>query len=72
VQTAVQALEHWPWQRRKALTRAKPRGPLYNAISKVIEAIDDVAEVAIGGPNYQRDATTPGDALPPVKRRTEE
>ena len=30
------------------LTRAKPQGPLYNATSKVIEAIDDVAEAVTG------------------------
>lgn len=56
------------------LTRAKPQRPLYNATSKVIEAMDDVAEVVTGDRRtfYQRDATTPGETLPPVKWRTVE
>jgi hypothetical protein len=38
-------VRRWRQQCVLVLTRAKPQGPLYNAISKVIEAIDDVAEV---------------------------
>jgi hypothetical protein len=43
-----------------------------SATSKVIEAIDDVAEVVTGdrGTFYRRDATTPGEALPPVEWQT--
>jgi len=56
------------------LSRAKPQGPLYKAIEDVVYAIDGVAEVVSGDRRkfYQRDATTPGEALPPVKWRTVE
>lgn len=54
------------------LTRAKPQGPLYTATSSIIEAIDGLAEVVTGDRRtfHQRDATTPGETLPPVKWRT--
>lgn len=70
----LEEVRRWRQQCVLVLTRAKPQGPLYNATSKVIEAIDDVAEVVTGDRRafYQRDATTPGEALPPVKWRTVE
>jgi len=64
------------WRRQcvEVLTRAKPQGPLYNAVSRIVEGIDDVAEVVTGDRRrfYQKDATTPGPELPPVKWRTVE
>jgi hypothetical protein len=56
------------------LTRAKPQGPLYKATEGIVDAIDGLAEVVTGDRRtfYQRDATTPGPALPPVKWRTVE
>ena len=56
------------------LTRAKPQGPLYKATEGIADAIDGLAEVVTGDRRtlYQRDATTPGPALPPVKWRTVE
>ena len=60
----------WRQQCVLVLTRAKLRRPLYNATSKVIGAIDDVAGTGDRRTFYQRDATTPGEALPPVKWRT--
>ncbi|MEE7461059.1 hypothetical protein MFUR16E_06740 [Methylobacterium fujisawaense] len=68
----LEEVRRWRLQCVLVLTRAKPQGPLYNATSRMIEAIDDVAEVVTGDRRtfYQRDATTPGEALPPVKRRT--
>lgn len=68
----LEEVRRWRQQCVLVLTRATPQGPLYNATSKVIEAIDDVAEVVTGDRRtfYQRDATTPGEALPPVKWRT--
>jgi hypothetical protein len=64
------------WRRQciDVLSRAKPQGPLYKAVSRVVESIDDVAEVVTGDRRrfYQRDATTPGPELPPVKWRTVE
>ena len=70
----LEEVRRWRQQCVLVLTRAKPQGPLYNATSKVIDAIDDVAEVVTGDRRafYQRDATTPGEALPPVKWRTVE
>ena len=70
----LEEVRRWRQQCVLVLTRAKPQGPLYNATSKVIEALDDVAEVVTGDRQtfYQRDATTPGEALPPVKWRTVE
>jgi hypothetical protein len=67
-------IRRWRQQCVLVITRAKPQGPLYNATSEVIEAIDDVAEVVTGDRRtfYQRDATTPGPALPNVKWRTVE
>lgn len=58
----------------EVLTRAKPQGPLYRAVEQVVDAIDGVAEVVAGDRKrfHQRDATTPGPALPPVKWRTVE
>lgn len=56
------------------LTRAKPQGPLYQAVERIMAGIDDLAEVVTGDRMHfhQRDATTPGPALPPVKWRTVE
>ncbi|KQS64030.1 hypothetical protein ASG32_31220 [Methylobacterium sp. Leaf361] len=67
----LEEVRRWRQQCFLVLTWAKPQGPLYNATSKVIEAIGDVAEVVIGDRRtfYQRDAITPGEALPPVKWR---
>ncbi|MGU3419548.1 hypothetical protein [Methylobacterium sp. D54C] len=64
----------WRKQCVDVLSRAKPQGDLYNAVSALVEAIDGVAEVVAGDRRrfYQRDATTPGKALPPVKWRTVE
>jgi hypothetical protein len=54
------------------LTKAKPQGPLYKATEGIVDAIDGLAEVATGDRRrfYQRDATTPGPTLSPVKCRT--
>lgn len=56
------------------LIRAKPQGPLYKATEGIVDAIDGLAEVVTGDRRtfYQRDATTPGPALPPAKWRTVE
>lgn len=64
----------WRQQCVLVLTRAKPQGPLYNATSKVIEAIDDVAEAVTGDRQqfHQKSPRTPGSNLPPVKWRTVE
>jgi hypothetical protein len=72
--TFLEEVRRWRQQCVLVLARAKPQGPLYNATSKVIDAIDDVAEVVTGDRRtfYQRDATTPGEALQPVKWRTVE
>lgn len=66
----LKEVRRWRQQCVLVLTRAKPQGPLYNATSKV----NDVAEAVTGDRRtfYQRDATTPGEALPPVKWRTVE
>lgn len=58
----------------EVLSRAKPQGPLYKATEAVVEAIDGLAEVVAGDRRkfFQRDATTPGEVLPPVKWRTVE
>ncbi|MCJ2053694.1 hypothetical protein [Methylobacterium sp. J-070] len=58
----------------EVLTRAKPQGPLYVAVSRIVEGIDDVAEVVAGDRRlfYQRDATSPGPDLPPANWRTVE
>lgn len=70
----LEQVRRWRQQCVLVLTRTKPQGPLYNATSKVIEAIDDVAEAVTGDRQtfYQRDATTPGPTPPPVKWRTVE
>jgi hypothetical protein len=70
----LEEVRRWRRQGVLVLTRAKPQAPLDNATSKVIEVIDDVAEVVTGDQRtvYQRDATTPGPALSPVEWRTVE
>ena len=70
----LEEVRRWRQQCVLVLTGAKPQGPLYNATSKVIDAIDDVSEVVTGDRRtfYQRDATTPGESLPPVKWRAVE
>ncbi|MGH1575578.1 hypothetical protein ACRAWG_39380 (plasmid) [Methylobacterium sp. P31] len=64
------------WRRQciDVLSRAKPQGPLYKATEAIVDAIDGLAEVVAGDRRkfYQRDATTPGSDLPPVKWRTVE
>lgn len=64
------------WRRQcvEVLTRAKPQGPLYNAVSRIVEGIDDVAEVVTGDRKrfHQVSPRTPGPDLPPVKWRTVE
>lgn len=57
----LEEVRRWRQQCVLVLTRAKPQGPLYNATSKVIEAIDAVAEAVTGDRRtfYQRDATMP-------------
>lgn len=64
----------WRKQCIKVLTRATPQGPLYKATEGIVDAIDGLAEVVTGDRRrfYQRDATTPGADLPPVKWRTVE
>jgi hypothetical protein len=47
----LEEVRRWRQQCVLVLTRAKPQGPLYNATLKVIEAIDDVAEVVTGRPS---------------------
>jgi hypothetical protein len=56
------------------LSRAKPQGPLYKATEGIVDVIDGLAEVVNGNRRrfYQRDATTPGPDLLPVKWRTVE
>ncbi|WP_182177884.1 hypothetical protein [Methylobacterium radiotolerans] len=60
------------WRRQccEVLSRAKPQGPLYRAVSQIVEAIDGLAEVVTGDRRrfYQKDATTPGPALPPIAK----
>lgn len=70
----LEEVRRWLRQGVLVLTRAKPEGPPDNATPKVIEAIDDVAEVVTGDRRtfYQRNATTLGPALPPVTWRTVE
>ncbi|KAA0122841.1 hypothetical protein CIW48_15470 [Methylobacterium sp. P1-11] len=70
----LEEVRRWRQHCILVLTRAKPQGPLYKATEKIIDAIDDVAEVVTSDRRafYQRDATTPGKALPPVKWRTVE
>ncbi|SFT28241.1 hypothetical protein [Methylobacterium sp. yr668] len=70
----LEEVRRWRQQCVLVLTRAKPQGPLYNAASKVIDAIDDVAEVVTSDRRtfYQQDATTPGPHLPPTRFRTVE
>lgn len=60
------------WTCIDLLTRAKPQGPLYKATEGIVDAIDGLAEVVTDDRRrfYQRDATTPGPDLPPVKWRT--
>ncbi|MGH1573768.1 hypothetical protein ACRAWG_27890 [Methylobacterium sp. P31] len=64
----------WRQQCILVLTRATPQGPLNKAVERVVDAIDGVAEVVAGDRRtfYQRDATTPGPDLPPVRWRTVE
>ena len=64
----------WRQQCVLVLTQAKPQGPLYSATTAIVEAIDGLAEVVTGDRRrfYQKDATTPGEILPPVKWRTVE
>lgn len=58
------------WRRQciDVLSRAKPQGPLYLSVSAIVDAIDGLAEVVTGDRRsfYQKDATTPGPALPPT------
>lgn len=70
----LEEIRRWRQHSVLVFTRAKPQSPLFNATSTVIEAIDDIAEVVTGDRQtfHQRDATTPGEALPPVKWRTVE
>jgi hypothetical protein len=70
----LEEARRWRQQCVLVLTRAKPQGPLYNATSKVIEAIDDVAEAVTGDRQqlHQKSPRTPGPNLPPVKWRTVE
>ncbi len=70
----LEEARRWRQQCVLVLTRAKPQGPLYNATSKVIEAIDDVAEAVTGDRQqfHQKGPRTPGPNLPPVKWRTVE
>jgi hypothetical protein len=62
----------WRRQCTAVLARAKPQGPLYKATESIVDAIDGLAEVVTGDRRrfFQRDATTPGATLPPVKGRT--
>jgi hypothetical protein len=74
---AVHFLEEaarWRKQCVLVLTRAKPQGPLYNATSAIVDAIDGLAEVVTGDRKrfHQVSPRTPGPDLPPVKWRTVE
>lgn len=64
------------WRRQcvEVLSRAKPQGQLYVAVSRIVDGIDDVAEVVTGDRRrfFQKDMTTPGETLPPVWWRTVE
>lgn len=72
----LEEVEVGRWRRLciEVLSRAKPQGPLYKAVEQVVDAIDSVAEVVAGDRRrfYQRDVTTPREALPPAKWRTVE
>jgi hypothetical protein len=56
------------------LTRAKLQGELYNATSKIVEAIDGLAEVVTGDwrRSRQQSPRTPEPDLPPGMWRTVE
>jgi len=56
----------------QALTRAKPQGQLYKDTSKIVDAIDDVAEVVTRDRKrfHQQSPRTPGPDLPSAKWRT--
>lgn len=64
------------WRRTciDVLSRAKPQGPLYNATTGIVEAIDGLAEVVAGDRKrfHQVSPRTLGPDLPPVKWRTVE
>ncbi|WP_457108808.1 hypothetical protein [Methylobacterium sp. P5_C11] len=64
------------WRRTciEVLTRAKPQGPLYVAVSRIVGGIDDVAEVVTGDRTrfHKVSPRTPGLDRPPVKCRTVE
>jgi hypothetical protein len=64
----------WRQQCILVLTRAKPQGPLYKAVSGIVDAIDGVAEVVTGDRQrfHQESPRTPGPELPAVKWRTVE
>jgi hypothetical protein len=70
----LEEASRWRRQCIDVLSRATPQGPLYKAVSRIVEGIDDVAEAVTGDRRrfYQRDATTPGETLLPVKWRTVE
>jgi hypothetical protein len=74
---AVHFLEEAERYRRQCidvLTRAKLQGELYNATSKIVEAIDGLAEVVTGDWRRlrQQSPRTPEPDLPPGKWRTVE
>jgi hypothetical protein len=64
----------WRQQCILVLTQAKPQGPFYKATSKIVDAINDVAEVVTGDRRrfHRQSPRTPGPCLPPVKWRTVE
>jgi hypothetical protein len=70
----LEEARRWRQQCILVLTRAKPQGPLYKATEGIVDAIDGLAEVVTGDRRrfHQKDATTPGSDLPPVRWRTVE
>jgi hypothetical protein len=64
------------WRRAcvEVLSRGKPQGPLYVAVSRIVKGIDDVAEVVTGDRKcfHQVSPRTPGPDLPLGKWRTVE
>lgn len=73
----VALLEEAPRWRRQCidvLSRAKPQGPLYNATTAIVEAIDGLAQVVTGDRKrfHQVNPRTRGPDLPSGKWRTVE
>ncbi|CAM3050824.1 hypothetical protein JHFBIEKO_4413 [Methylobacterium mesophilicum] len=70
----LEAAARWRQQCILVLTRAKPQGDMYKAVSGIVDAIDGVAEVVVGDRKrfHQESPRTPGPDLPPGKWRTVE